>query len=477
MSVVFPLMWHPETGASIPDLQPFVEIHCPASTQARALEGNSARQFALTFTRYKTTPCPSKFTSKQHSLTRDLHLSQSSATHYDTIILGAGAAGLMCAAEAARNGGKVLIIDHARSPGEKIRISGGGRCNFTNLETTSQRFLSRNKHFAKSALKRYTQFDFVDLVKRHNIPFHEKAHGALFCDTTAKDIIQLLLKEIAAVGAELWLQTSLKKVAVSEDGFSVRVERDGASRTLSATHFVVACGGKSIPKMGATGLGYQIAEQFGIDVTETLPALVPLRISDEINAWLAPLSGVSVDAVVSCGKTKFNEALLITHRGLSGPSILQISSYWREKLSITVALAPNTNITELLTNSRANEGNKSVGNILSSALPNRLATAIAEKVGNGRAAELSNKAIAAYNERINNWQLWPIGTEGYRTAEVTLGGVNTDELSSQSMAAKKIPNLYFIGEVVDVTGWLGGYNFQWAWSSGWAAGTAIAEQN
>jgi predicted Rossmann fold flavoprotein len=399
-----------------------------------------------------------------------------SETSVDTLILGAGAAGMMCAIHAAGRGGRVLIIDHARKPGEKIRISGGGRCNFTNLNTAPQNFISRNPHFAKSALNRYTQHDFVALVQQHGIAFHEKTLGQLFCDGSATEIINMLLAEMAKAGVELRLETSVDAVRKTDTGFEVALLTHGQSTHVSCRNFVVACGGKSIPKMGASGFGYRIAEQFGLKVTDTRPALVPLTFSEPMLAAFKPLAGLSADVVVSCGKAKFAEALLFTHRGLSGPAILQISSYWRETTPIMVDLLPGRDVFGELKSMRKGHGRKAIATIAGEFLPNRLAGYVCENAGvSGNLADLSDKALMAISAAIGQWQICPVGTEGYRTAEVTLGGVDTQGLSSRSMQANDVPGLYFIGEVVDVTGWLGGYNFQWAWSSGWAAGTAIAE--
>ncbi|MEO9874880.1 MAG: NAD(P)/FAD-dependent oxidoreductase [Anderseniella sp.] len=399
-----------------------------------------------------------------------------SETTVDTLVLGAGAAGMMCAIHAAGRGGRVLIIDHARKPGEKIRISGGGRCNFTNLNTTPQNFISNNPHFAKSALKRYTQHDFVTLVQQHGIAFHEKTLGQLFCDGSATEIIDMLLAEMAKAGVELRLETSISTVSKTDTGFDFELSQHGQSTQVSCRNFVVACGGKSIPKMGATGFGYRIAEQFGQSVTDTRAALVPLTFSEPMLAAFRPLAGVSADAVVSCGKAQFAEALLFTHRGLSGPAILQISSYWRETNAIMVDLLPGRDVFGELKSMRKGHGRKAIATIVGEFLPNRLAGYVCENASvTGNLADLSDKALMAISAAIGQWQIYPVGTEGYRTAEVTLGGVDTHSLSSRSMQAKQVPGLYFIGEVVDVTGWLGGYNFQWAWSSGWAAGTDIAE--
>jgi len=399
-----------------------------------------------------------------------------SIDRFDTVILGAGAAGMMCAIHAASRGGRVLIIDHARAPGEKIRISGGGRCNFTNTGTSARNFLSNNPHFAKSALGRYTPQDFVAMVEKHGIAYHEKTLGQLFCDHSAKDIIAMLTGEMARAGCELRLSTTLESLARVDDGFSVVLGGEGAA-SLRCRHFVVASGGKSIPKMGASGLGYQIAGQFGLAVTETRPALVPLTFGEDVLASFRELAGVAAEARVSCGKTSFDEALLFTHRGLSGPAILQISSYWREKEPVTIALLPGRDLFAALRASRQENGRRSLPNALGEILPKRLAAFLAESHGwAGPIGDAGDKKLAAIAATIQGFDVQPIGSEGYRTAEVTLGGVDTEGLHSKTMAARAVEGLYFIGEVVDVTGWLGGYNFQWAWSSGWAAGTAIAER-
>lgn len=395
---------------------------------------------------------------------------------FDTVILGAGAAGMMCAIHAAARGGRVLVIDHAKSAGEKIRISGGGRCNFTNLGSSPRNFLSQNPHFAKSALGRYTQHDFIALVEKHGIAYHEKTLGQLFCDHSAKDIIAMLLDEMAQVGCEIRLKTSLGTVERMDAGFSLVLEGDGAGK-VRCRHFVVACGGKSIPRMGATGLGYQIAERFGLAVTETRPALVPLTFGEDMLEGFREIAGVAVDARVSCGKAAFEEALLFTHRGLSGPSILQISSYWREKQPIRIALLPDVDFARVLLDAKRENGRRSIANALGEILPKRLATYLVQAHGwSGALGEASDRKLLSIAQALHGWELYPVGSEGYRTAEVTLGGVDTACLNSRTMEAKGVDGLYFIGEVVDVTGWLGGYNFQWAWSSGWATGTAIAER-
>ena len=399
-----------------------------------------------------------------------------SIERYDTVILGAGAAGMMCAIHAASRGGRVLVVDHAKAPGEKIRISGGGRCNFTNIGTSARNFLSSNPHFAKSALGRYTQHDFVALVEKHGIAYHEKTLGQLFCDDSAKDIIAMLMAEMARAACELRLRTTLESLERLDDGFAIALGGDGAAR-IRCRQFVVACGGKSIPKMGASGLGYQIAGQFGLAVTETRPALVPLTFGEDVLSGFRDMAGVAADARVSCGKAAFDEALLFTHRGLSGPSILQISSYWREKEPIRIAFLPKQDVFAALRASRQENGRRSLPNTLGEILPKRLAAYLADAHGwAGPIGDASDKKLAAIASTIQGWAVMPIGSEGYRTAEVTLGGVDTSGLNSRTMEARAVEGLYFIGEVVDVTGWLGGYNFQWAWSSGWAAVTAIAER-
>ena len=386
---------------------------------------------------------------------------------YRTIILGAGAAGLMCAA---RTGAGTLIIDHARAAGEKIRISGGGRCNFTNLHAGPGNFLSQNPHFAKSALARYTQWDFIDLVDRHGIAWHEKTLGQLFCDGSAKQIVAMLLAEAAE--AELRLQTAVTEIAHRDGRFHLTLD---PGRPVTCDSLVIATGGKSIPKMGATGFGYQVARQFGMEVTETRPGLVPLTFSGDTLEGLKGLAGVSLPARVSCGGTSFEEALLFTHRGLSGPAILQISSYWREGDAISVDLLPGLDAFETLRARRAGAGRKSIATMLGEMMPGRLAAFTAERLPlTGNLADFSDARLRALAEALHGWQLTPSGSEGYRTAEVTLGGVDTAGLNARTLESKSRPGLYFIGEVVDVTGWLGGYNFQWAWSSGHAAGTAIA---
>jgi len=393
---------------------------------------------------------------------------------YDTVILGAGAAGMMCAAHC---GGRTLVLDHARAPGEKIRISGGGRCNFTNLDAGPANFLSQNPHFAKSALARYTQWDFIDLVGRHAIAWHEKTLGQLFCDDSAKAIITMLLDEMKAAGADLWLEAKIDTITKTDSGFQLEATRGGAPRALSCTNLVIATGGKSIPKMGATGMAYRVAEQFGLNVVDTRPALVPLTFGEQDLERLKPLAGLSVPARVCADGACFEEGLLFTHRGLSGPSILQASSYWREGKEITVQLEPQTDILAALKTRRASAGRVSPANALAECLPKRLAQLVAANAGlAGNLADQSDDNLARLARAATAWSLKPAGSEGYRTAEVTLGGVDTNALDARTMMARQVPGLYFIGEAVDVTGWLGGYNFQWASSSGWAAGTEIAQK-
>ncbi|MCV2881214.1 NAD(P)/FAD-dependent oxidoreductase [Actibacterium sp. XHP0104] len=388
--------------------------------------------------------------------------------HYDCIILGAGAAGLMCAGFTAARGAKVLIIDHAKAAGEKIRISGGGRCNFTNLYAGPENFISANPHFAKSALARYTQWDFIDLMARHGIAWHEKTLGQLFCDDSARQVVRMLLDEAAS--AELLLQTSAQTIAKAETGFAVTLS-DG--RAVLCDTLVVATGGKSIPKMGATGFGYQVAEQFGHRVLETRPALVPLTFGDRF----AGLSGTALPARVSANGTAFDEAVLFTHRGLSGPAILQISSYWREGDGIVLNILPDTDPFQALRELRARAGARSIQTMLAELIPARLAAYLCDDWGlAGNLADYSDARLRDLAGQMAAWVLTPAGSEGYRTAEVTLGGVDTDGLNARTMESKTVPGLYFIGEVVDVTGWLGGFNFQWAWSSAHAAGTAIASR-
>lgn len=386
----------------------------------------------------------------------------------DVIIIGAGAAGMMCAIEAGKRGRRVAVLDHAKAPGEKIRISGGGRCNFTNIHAGPKNFLSANPHFSKSALARYTPRDFLALVEKHGIAWHEKTLGQLFCDHSAKDIIKMLLSEMRDVHADLRLETTIESVERHGAGFRVMT----GEGPIEAQSLVVASGGKSIPKMGATGLAYRIAEQFGLGLIETRPGLVPLTLDPAQLEAIGELAGVAADAEARSGKTAFREAVLITHRGLSGPAILQISSYWREGQEIVLRLMPDIDIAAILKEIRRTHGKQAVQTALGDILPRRLAQFFADgaKLTGRQLADLSDKAINQLATSIQAWTIKPAGSEGYRTAEVTLGGVDTNGLDSKTMQAKAVPGLYFIGECVDVTGWLGGYNFQWAWASGFAAG-------
>ncbi len=386
-----------------------------------------------------------------------------------TVILGAGAAGMMCAAHA---GGDCLVVDHARAPGEKIRISGGGRCNFTNLYAGPENFISLNPHFAKSALARYTQWDFIDLMARHDIAWHEKTLGQLFCDGKATQIVDMLVRELRAAGADLWLSTKIESVARDEAGFTIALTRDGRAQQISCENLVLATGGKSIPKMGATGLSYDIARQFGLALTEIRPALVPLTFSD---GRFTPLAGVALPACVRTPRAAFDEALLFTHRGLSGPAILQISSYWREGEAISLDLDPEGTLFDALRDLRSENGRQAIKTALATQIPARLAAYLCDEwTLSGPLADHADTALSALSNHARDWPLTPSGSEGYRTAEVTLGGIDTAGLDSKTMQARTHPGLYVIGEAVDVTGWLGGYNFQWAWASGAAAGRAIA---
>ncbi|MDO6731391.1 NAD(P)/FAD-dependent oxidoreductase [Marinovum sp. 2_MG-2023] len=387
-----------------------------------------------------------------------------------TLIIGAGAAGMMCAAHA---GPGTLVIDHAKAPGEKIRISGGGRCNFTNMYAGPDNFLSQNPHFCKSALKRYTQWDFISLVDRHGIAWHEKTLGQLFCDGKSTQIVNMLVQELREAGADLWLKTSVKGLRHDGTHFHVLLEREGQKTEVRIRNLVLATGGKSIPAMGATGLSYEIATKFGLKITETRPALVPLTFSDQ---RFASLSGLSLPVTARANTTGFDEAMLFTHRGLSGPAILQISSFWREGDEISVNLAP-AGLFAALRDARQSAGRVNLTTALARHLPSRLVDFLAGDLRlAGNLADQSDARLREICDGLADWRQKPTGSEGYRTAEVTIGGIDTDELNSRDMMAKSLPGLFAIGEAVDVTGWLGGYNFQWAWSSGWAAGSAIRSQ-
>ncbi|MBL8642085.1 MAG: NAD(P)/FAD-dependent oxidoreductase [Alphaproteobacteria bacterium] len=396
--------------------------------------------------------------------------------YFDVIIIGGGAAGLMAAARSGSKGNSVLLIDHAEKIGEKIRISGGGRCNFTNLHTSPAHFISTNPHFCKSALSRYTPKDFLTLIEKHHIAYHDKGRGQLFCDDKATQIVDMLLNECKDSNVTFWTGTSVDGIDRTDDGhFQTNTKRG----SVGCRSLVIATGGLSIPKIGATGFGYKIANQFGHQVVPTRPGLVPLTFTDETSKLCAELTGLSVDpAIVSTGKTKFEEALLFTHRGLSGPSILQISSYWRETESIAVNLVPDLTAFDWLKEKRKSDPKKMLRTVIEDVLPNRLANALATLSGHdGQMANLPDKKLAAVADLMNKWTLVPAGTEGYRTAEVTLGGVDTTQISSKTFESQLVSGLYFIGEVLDVTGHLGGFNFQWAWASGWCCGESLATQN
>jgi hypothetical protein len=389
---------------------------------------------------------------------------------FDVIILGAGAAGLMAAIEAGKRGRSVLVLEKSAKPAEKVRISGGGRCNFTNLHCTPASFLSQNPRFCVSALKRYTQRDFLALVEARGIAWHEKTLGQLFCDGSSQQIIDLLLGACAAVG--VLLQTEATTLHVEKRDARFHLATDCGA--YDAASLVVATGGPSIPKMGASGFAYDLARHFGLKVVTPRPALVPLTFDPIVLEKLRPLSGVATEAVVSCDGTRFREALLFTHRGLSGPAILQISSYWSPGQEIAIDLLPGRDAFVLLRAARTEKPKQDLHNILAELLPRRLALMLcAEAALDGRLADLSDKKLRDMAQLLNDWRLKPGGSEGFRTAEVTAGGVDTDEISSKTFQARKVPGLYFIGECLDVTGHLGGFNFQWAWSSGHAAGQFV----
>lgn len=392
------------------------------------------------------------------------------AKQFDVIIIGAGAAGFMCAIEAGKRGRRVLLLEKSKTPGDKIRISGGGRCNFTNLHTSPANYLSQNPHFCVSALRRYTQHDFIALVEKHGIAYHEKTLGQLFCDGSSRQIIQMLVHECDAANVVMQLGTMVSGVSKLKQGFQVMT--DGQEYTCAS--LVIATGGPSIPKMGATGWGYEIAQQFGLSLVTPCPALVPFTLSDEHLSRLKPLAGISLEVIASTGKQSFREGMLFTHRGLSGPAILQISSYWKEGEAVTLNLLPDVLLFEELKKARQTHPRQEIVTLLAQYLPKKLGQYIGGSLAvKGRLADHSNKAINQIHEAIHNWKIFPNGTEGYRTAEVTLGGVDTNQLSSKTFEAKAVPGLFFIGEVLDVTGHLGGFNFQWAWSSGHAAGQYV----
>ena len=386
---------------------------------------------------------------------------------YDVIIVGAGAAGLMSAIESGKRGRKVLLVDHAKKIGEKIRISGGGRCNFTNINTHPSKFISKNPKFIISALKQYTQNNFIDLIKKHNIKFHEKKLGQLFCDESAQQIIDMLLLECQTANVTIKKEIIITNVDQEGGQYFIAVGSD----KYFCDSLIIATGGLSVPKIGASKFGYDIAKKFNLNIVETLPALVPLTFNEKILAMCKELSGLSLEAIVFFNKTFFQEGMLFTHRGLSGPSILQISSYWKLGDDIKINLSPKIDILKILTSEKKSNPKQDINNIIADILPKRLASMICKENNiSGNISELSNKLLKQLSESINTWVIIPTGSEGYRTAEVTLGGVDTNEISSKTMMSIKNPGLFFIGEVVDVTGHLGGYNFQWAWSSGYVAG-------
>ncbi len=386
-------------------------------------------------------------------------------SEYEVIIIGAGAAGLMCALTAAGRGKKVLLLEHGKKAGAKILISGGGRCNFTNMDVVPSAYISQNPHFAKSALSRYTPWDFMDLLSKHGATWHEKTLGQLFCDQGSRKILDVLLTECMTSGVVMETGVSVDAVSYEPGKYWLKTSMG----VLSAPKLVVATGGVSIPKMGATGFAYDVARQFGLNIVEPSPALVPFVFDTDTVASMKSLAGVAADSIVSCGKTSFRENLLFTHRGLSGPAILQISSYWRKGQDILVNLLPDVHDTfEWLKDHKTARPKASLKTILNEVLVERLAEAIANKWP-GNMADLPNVALQEVAQRLGAWRLAPSGTEGFKKAEVTLGGISTQALSSKTMETKNQPGLYFIGECVDVTGWLGGYNFQWAWASGHAA--------
>lgn len=390
---------------------------------------------------------------------------------FDTLVIGAGAAGLMCAATAAKRGLSVLVIDHAKQAGKKILISGGGRCNFTNMYTAPENFLSDNPHFCKSALSRYTQWDFLAMVDKHGIAWHEKTLGQLFCDDSAKDIVRMLMQECSDAGARVQLRTEV--IAVSEQHGNYHVNTSAGAYT--ARNLVIATGGLSMPKLGATPFGYKLAEQFGHTIKPVRAGLVPFTLQDTDKAALADLSGVAADVVAGNQRTSFKEAMLFTHRGLSGPAMLQMSSYWYPGETLQVNLLPNENVHALIKQAKQQQPRSSLITLFSKYLPKRMVQTLAAhgQWPTKNLADISNGELERVTELISAWPIKPNGTEGYRTAEVTIGGIDVNQVSSKTMESKLQPGLYFIGEVLDVTGWLGGYNFQWAWSSGWVCGESI----
>jgi len=392
-------------------------------------------------------------------------------TQVDVLIIGASASGLMCAIEAGKRGRKVVVLDHANKPGKKILIAGGGRCNFTNTDASASKFISHNSHFCKSALSRYTQWDFIALVNEYKIPWHEREHGQLFCDDSAKDILNMLLTECKKENVVIHLNCDITKInKIDEKLFSVNT----SSGLFQVTSLVIASGGLSFPKMGASPFGYKIAEQFGHHVWPTRAGLVPFTLQPHDKETYSELSGIAVDAVVSNERTQFRENILLTHRGLSGPAILQVSSYWQPGEDININLLPELDLVDYLKARQSAQPRIKLKTLLGEFLPKRLLAALlGPDSADSPLLSLSHNRFFAIAQQLQQWKIKPNGTEGYRTAEVTLGGIDCNELSSRTMESSKVSGLYFVGEVVDITGWLGGYNFQWAWSSGWCAGQVV----
>ena len=389
----------------------------------------------------------------------------------DVLIIGASAAGLMCAIEAGKRGRQVMVLDHANKAGKKILMSGGGRCNFTNLDITADNFISHNPHFCKSALSRFTQWDFIAMVDEYKVPYHERDLGKLFCDDRAKDILNMLLSECDKAGAYIQLECHISDIEQADNsGFTIKTSLGN----YQAESLVIASGGLSIPKMCASPLGYKVAEQFGHHIWPTTAGLVPFTLQPEDKEKFAPLSGIAIDSIVSNERISFSENILFTHRGLSGPAILQMSSYWQPGEPININLLPKLDVVEYLKDKQSTQPNSKLKTVLGEVLPKRLLlTFLGEGTVDGSLQALSHGRFAEIAQQLQQWQIKPNGTEGYRTAEVTLGGVDCNELSSKTMQSSKIEGLYFIGEIVDITGWLGGYNFQWAWASGWCAGQTV----
>lgn len=412
---------------------------------------------------------------KQHSSTSSAVAQAQSSV--DVLIIGAGASGLYCAMTAAQRGRSVLVIDHANKAGKKILMSGGGRCNFTNYVVEPENFIGENAHFCKSALTRYNPWEFIGLVEKHGIPYHERDYGQLFCDNSSKDILNLLLDECAEAGAKVQLKTDIMAIKPlandSEKGFIVETSKG----TIYCHSLVIATGGLSIPTMGATGFGYEVAQQFGHQIIATSAGLVPFTFTDKVGDMIASLAGISLDVVAFNERISFPRPMLFTHRGLSGPAMLQLSNYWQVGEAIHINLVPNVDIGDLLIEAKAEHPKQLIRSVLSEYFPKKLLLALQDlhwsDFKDKELANIKDETLITIGDKINNWTIKPSGTEGYRTAEVTRGGVNTDEVSSKTFESKLQPNLYFIGEVLDVTGWLGGYNFQWAWASGKACGEVV----